>query len=143
MEKILHVLELGGSHLSTLSSFLVYYMSLLDVPTSVAVKYEKSCVTSYGMITRIIGLNWIQLNGLPFVDARSKEGIQALISKWLWRYVFETDALWRNVIRKKHGSSICYLHTKIPKGSFGKSIWKGMMLYQGFFFSNITFKVFF
>lgn len=64
-----------------------------------------------------------------------------LLTKWLWRYANEKEALWREIIEEKYGSEVHGWFSKIPKNSYGKSIWKGIMNCEATFKSNIFFKV--
>lgn len=50
---------------------------------------------------------------------------QALLPKWVWRFVQERKALWRSVIDVKYGS--------VKGGSYGVSVWRVYSKGMGYF----------
>lgn len=51
---------------------------------------------------------------------------EALLSKWLWRYGVECQALWRQVVKAKYGEGDMDWFPNIPTGPMGCSVWKGI-----------------
>jgi hypothetical protein len=47
----------------------------------------------------------------------------ALISKWLWRYAMECDALWRKLVKIKYDSQIGDWCSKEVGGTYGVGVW--------------------
>jgi hypothetical protein len=82
---------------STLSSIPTYYLSLFPISVSVAKKLG---------VRNIIKFN------------------QALLGKWMWRFLQERDALWRSVIEVMYGSVRGGWSSLLVTGSYGVSVWK-------------------
>ena len=96
---------------STLSSMLIYLMSLLRIPRVVSLRLEKiqrDFLWGGGALERKSHLvNWDTV----CLD-KSKGGLgvrrlsilnRALLCKWNWRFANERDTLWRRVISRKFG----------------------------------------
>ena len=49
---------------------------------------------------------------------------EALLGKWLWRFGYEREALWRRVIRVKYGTKEGDWCCNSVPGSYGVSLWK-------------------
>ena len=49
---------------------------------------------------------------------------EALLGKWLWRFGYEREALWRRVIRAKYGVEEGDWCFNSVLGSYGVSLWK-------------------
>lgn len=65
----------------------------------------------------------------------------ALLTKWLWRFDVESEALWRRIVEEKYGVSDVEWLSKQPTGAYGFSVWKGVMKRKDFFLQNFQFKV--
>ena len=98
---------------STLSSLPTYFLSLLPIPAGVAHRLEKiqrdflwngmGEETKFHLVSRSKVCEPIQNGGLGLKDLQRFN--RALLGKWLWRYGMERDALWRQVVAAKYGSS--------------------------------------
>ncbi|XP_026417438.1 uncharacterized protein LOC113312920 [Papaver somniferum] len=69
-----------------------------------------------------------------------KKTNQDLLTKWHWRYATEKEVLWREIVAEKYGSETMNWFSKIPKCSYGKSVWKGIMQCNSIFRSHVKFK---
>ncbi|KAL4366278.1 hypothetical protein GQ457_05G030610 [Hibiscus cannabinus] len=95
---------------SVLSNLPIYYLSLFEIPKSVAKVLN-------GLMAKFIWgsnserpIHWLKwdtltkpkdLGGLGICDVKLKN--RALLNKWLWRYGVEPSSLWRRVIASKYG----------------------------------------
>ncbi|RVX23795.1 LINE-1 reverse transcriptase-like [Vitis vinifera] len=75
--------------------------------------------------------------GIRKIDLLNK----ALLGKWVWRYVYEKDNLWKTVIGVKYGQEGCGWRTKEVCGSFGVGLWKEIMKEADWCWESIEFKV--
>ncbi|WJZ90143.1 hypothetical protein VitviT2T_009309 [Vitis vinifera] len=100
---------------STLASIPIYLLSLIRIPN---LKEEG-------------GL------GIRKIDLLNK----ALLGKWIWRYAYEKDNLWKRVIGVKYGQEGCGWRTKEACGSFGVGVWKEIMKEANWCWESIEFKV--
>jgi hypothetical protein len=66
--------------------------------------------------------NPIQSGGLGVRNLTMFNG--ALVSKWLWRYGHEREALWRRVIDFKYGSEVGGWNTSMIRDPHRVSLWK-------------------
>jgi hypothetical protein len=66
---------------------------------------------------------------------------RALLGKWLWRYGKEEDALWRQVICSRYGSSHGGWTTREVAGPHGFSLWKLIRKEWGTFAWHVHFEV--
>jgi len=49
---------------------------------------------------------------------------EALLGKWLWRFMHEKERLWRTVVKTKYGlEGLNWVPTK-PNGTYGVDLWK-------------------
>ena len=62
---------------------------------------------------------------------------QALLSKWLWRFGLDWDALWRRVVEAKYGSVWGGWCSKEVRGLYGLSLWKNIRREWETFSNNI------
>ena len=73
-------------------------------------------------------VNWskvcspIQSGGLAIQNLRYFN--EALLGKWLWRFGYEREALWRRVIRAKYGAEDGDWCSNSVPGSYEVSLWK-------------------
>ena len=58
--------------------------------------------------------------GIRKIDPLNK----ALLGKWIWRFAFEKDNLWKMVIGVKYGQEGFRWRTKEARGTFGVGVWK-------------------
>jgi hypothetical protein len=122
---------------STLSSLPTYFLSLFPIPAGVAHRLEKIqrdfLWNGMGEETKFHLVSWskicepIQHGGLGIKDLQRFN--RALLGKWLWRYGTDRDALWRQVVAAKYGSSWGDWCSKEVKESYGVSLWNS--IYRG------------
>ncbi|RVW40081.1 putative ribonuclease H protein [Vitis vinifera] len=86
---------------STLASIPIYLLSLIRIPKP---KEEG-------------GL------GIRKIDLLNK----TLLGKWVWRYAYEKDNLWKKAIGVKYGQEGCGWRTKEVCGPYGVGLWKEIM----------------
>ena len=75
--------------------------------------------------------------GIRKIDLLNK----TLLGKWVWRYAYEKDNLWKTVIGVKYGQEGCGWKTKEVCGPFGVGLWKDIMKEVDWCWENIEFKV--
>ncbi|RVW34075.1 Transposon TX1 uncharacterized 149 kDa protein [Vitis vinifera] len=75
--------------------------------------------------------------GIRKIDLLNK----ALLGKWVWRYAYEKDNLWKTVIGVKYGQEGGGWKTKEVCGPFGVGLWKEIMKEVDWCWENIVFKV--
>ncbi|RVW27506.1 LINE-1 reverse transcriptase-like [Vitis vinifera] len=61
--------------------------------------------------------------GIRKIDLLNK----TLLGKWVWRYVYEKDNLWKKAIGVKYGQEGCGWRTKEVCGPYGVGLWKEIM----------------
>lgn len=66
---------------------------------------------------------------------------KALLIKWHWRFATEKKVLWRDIVLKKYGAEPLDWFSKMPKITYGKSVWKGIMNCNTIFRSHVRFIV--
>ena len=120
---------------STLASIPIYQMSIFRMPKSVVKRLEKlqrDFLWGGGSTGRKIHLiNWEAVctqkekGGLGF----RRIGLlnKALLGKWIWRFAFEKDVLWKKVIGVKHGLEGCGWRSKEVRGPYGVRVWKEIL----------------
>ncbi|XP_026410016.1 uncharacterized protein LOC113305130 [Papaver somniferum] len=65
----------------------------------------------------------------------------ALLSKWIWRYTGENEALWRRIVQEKcKGNKDVYLPVD-DNSSQGRSFWKNILKTSHLVQKNCTFQV--
>ena len=117
---------------STLLFLPTYFLSLLPLPGKVAKGLEKLqrdfMWSGIGGEPKLHLVKWAKVCKLLQVG---RLGIRclgsfnsALLGKWLWRYVMETDALWRRVIEAKYGNNWDGWCTKKVTSPYGVSLWR-------------------
>jgi hypothetical protein len=122
---------------STLSSLPTYFLSLFPIPAGVAHRLERIqrhfLWSGMGEETKFHLVSWsqvcepVQHGGLGVKDLQQFN--RALLSKWLWCFGMERDALWRQVVAAKYGSNWGGWCTKEVRDSHGVSLWKS--IHQG------------
>ena len=73
--------------------------------------------------------------GIRKIDLLNK----ALLGKWVWRYAYEKENLWKMVIGVKYGQEGCGWRTKEVCGSFGVGLWKEIMKEANWCWESIEF----
>jgi hypothetical protein len=117
---------------STLSSVPTYFLSLLPLLVSVAIRMDKIqrdlLWEGMGEEKKYHLVNWNQIcqtirsGGLGIRNPRLFN--QALLGKWLWRFGTNQDAFWRKIIISKYGSLHGGWTTREVSGPYGVSLWK-------------------
>ncbi|XP_049352129.1 uncharacterized protein LOC125816557 [Solanum verrucosum] len=144
-------LSLGGRQTlinAVLDSLPTYVMSLFPLPAKVLEKLDKlrRDFLWFGNKERkgYYLVNWetMQLpklsSGLGVRNLRIHN--ECLLTKWLWRYVQEEHALWREVIHHKYGqdSQWCTNEVTIP---YGVSTWKTIRSFGTKLAGNIKLRI--
>ncbi|XP_026399408.1 uncharacterized protein LOC113295273 [Papaver somniferum] len=134
---------------SVFASLPVYYMSLFFMPASVAKKLGK--IMSNFLWNDNKGKKKMKLVKWPAFCRRRKFGglgvkkiktmNKALLTKWLWRFSTEDNVLWKDIIDEKYGVEQLGWFSKIPKITYERSLWKGIMNCSAIFKNHIKFKV--
>ena len=52
---------------------------------------------------------------------------KALLGKWIWRFAYDKDNLWKQVIMVKYGQEGLGWRTKKANGAFGVGVWKEIL----------------
>ena len=119
---------------STLSSMLVYFMSLFYLPRKVRLRLEKiqrDFLWGGGALEQrphLVRWNLVCLE-------RKKGGLgvrnlvlmnKALLSKWNWCFAIESEALWKQVIGHKYGVEEGGWCTWVVSGRHGVGLWKAI-----------------
>ncbi|RVW40617.1 putative ribonuclease H protein [Vitis vinifera] len=134
---------------STLASMPIYQLSLFQMPQDVARRLEKlqrDFLWGGGSLERKVHLiNW------EVVCAQKEKGglgirriallNKVLLGKWLWRFAFEEDKLWKKVIMEKFGQEGLGWRTNEARGTFGVGVWKEILKEADWCWDNIEFKV--
>ena len=115
-----------------LSGIPSYFLSLLPLPVSVANRLEaiqrKFLWGSFGSDFKFHLVNWkvvtqpILGGGLGVRDLRFFN--EALLRKWLWRFLNEKGNLWREVVAVKYGTSNLGWLPSSPRANYGCSLWR-------------------
>ena len=66
---------------------------------------------------------------------------KALLGKWIWRFAFEKEILWKKVIGVKYGHEGFGWRTNEARGTFGVGVWKEILKEANWCWDNIGFKV--
>ena len=75
--------------------------------------------------------------GIRKIDLLNK----ALLGKWIWRFAFEKEILWKKVIGVKYGHEGFGWRTNEARGTFGVGVWKEILKEANWCWDNIGFKV--
>jgi len=119
---------------STFSSLPTYFLSLFPIPVGVANRLEKfQRDILWGGIDDEFKFHLVNWHTICFRRLQGGLGVRnmikfnrALMGKWLWRFAFERDALWRKVVNIKYGSMRGGWCSKEVVGSFGVGVWKSI-----------------
>jgi len=134
---------------SVLSSIPTYFLSLCPLPSSVANKLEAIQRNffwgSFGSDFKFHLIRWnivkqpLLLGGSGIRDLRLFN--EALLGKWLWRFMNEKGNLWRKVVTIKYGDDGFGWFPSIARGSYGYSLWRYISKGWGRFFPRCSFEV--
>ena len=134
---------------SVLSSIPTYYLSLFPIPASVAAKLEaiqrKFLWGSFGGNFKYHLVRWdvvklsVSEGGLGVGDLKLFN--EALVGKWLWRFMNEKSNLWRRVICSKYGEERRGWFPSRPNGPYGVSLWRFICKRWDTFVSHLSFEV--
>ncbi|RVX01752.1 putative ribonuclease H protein [Vitis vinifera] len=75
--------------------------------------------------------------GIRKIDLLNK----TLLGKWVWRYAYEKDNLWKTAIGVKYGQEGCGWRTKEVCGPYGVGLWKEIMKEADWCWESMDFKV--
>ena len=64
-----------------------------------------------------------------------------MLGKWIWRFAFEKEILWKKVIGVKYGQEGFGWRTNEARGTFGVGVWKEILKEANWCWDNIGFKV--
>uniref|UniRef100_A0A2N9EXD0 Reverse transcriptase domain-containing protein n=1 Tax=Fagus sylvatica TaxID=28930 RepID=A0A2N9EXD0_FAGSY len=117
---------------STVSSLPVYFLSLFPIPATVNHRIERLqrefLWGGMGDAPKFPLVNWktvcqpVHCGGLGIKNHAVLN--QALLGKWLWRFMVEHDSLWKQVIVTKYGYEPRSWSPGIANGHYGRSLWK-------------------
>lgn len=65
----------------------------------------------------------------------------ALLGKWIWRFVYESGALWRRVIVSRREECWGSWLSEEPRGRYGVGVWKSIYKVRGEVWGQIQFVV--
>ena len=117
---------------STLSSLLIYFLSLFRIPKIVWSRLEKiqrdflwgggnlelkPHLVNWNTVCQEKNRGGLGVRGLSMMN-------QALLCKWCWRFANERDSLWRLVISTKFGEEAGGWKTRDIRGGYGIGLWK-------------------
>ncbi|RVW46944.1 UDP-N-acetylmuramoylalanine--D-glutamate ligase [Vitis vinifera] len=74
--------------------------------------------------------------GIQKIDLLNK----ALLGKWIWRFAFEKDIIWKKMIGVKYGQEGFGWRTNEACGAFGVGVWKEILKEANWCWDNIIFK---
>jgi hypothetical protein len=119
---------------STFSRLPTYFLSLFPILVGVANRLEKfQRGILWGGIDDEFKFHLVNWHTIFFRRLQGGLGVRnmikfnrALMGKWLWRFAFERDALWRKVVNIKYGSMRGGWCSKEVVGSFGVGVWKSI-----------------
>ncbi|RVW78464.1 putative ribonuclease H protein [Vitis vinifera] len=110
----------------------IYHMSLFRMPKSVARRLDKvqrDFLWGGGSVERKAYL----IKWEAICEDKSKGGLglrklvllnKALLGKWIWRFAYDKDNLWKQVITAKYGQEGHGWRAKRAHGAFGVGVWK-------------------
>ncbi|RVW71548.1 hypothetical protein CK203_048001 [Vitis vinifera] len=75
--------------------------------------------------------------GIRKIDLLNK----ALLGKWIWRFAFEKEIIWKKVIGVKYDHEGFGWRTNKARGTFGVGVWKEILKETNWCWDNIEFKV--
>ncbi|KAJ9694717.1 hypothetical protein PVL29_010271 [Vitis rotundifolia] len=66
---------------------------------------------------------------------------KALLGKWVWRFAYDKEALWKQVLVAKHGLEDHGWRTKKAMGACGVGVWKEILKEADWCWDKMVFKV--
>ena len=119
---------------STLSSLPTYYLSLFTIPKHVAARIERLQRNFlWGGLGEGVTHHLVNWDTMCSPLAHGGLGVRkvevfnrALLGKWLWKFSRDETHLWRRVIAAKYGLDWGAWMSRIPRGTHGCSVWKGI-----------------
>ncbi|RVX04547.1 putative ribonuclease H protein [Vitis vinifera] len=66
---------------------------------------------------------------------------KALLGKWVWRFAWAKDDLWKQVLVVKYGQEDLGWRTKKANGAFGVGVWKEILKESDWCWDNMAFNV--
>jgi hypothetical protein len=122
--------------------------TLFPVPVSVANRIEKIqrdfLWGGMGDESKMHLVNWDQIcrplraGGLGIRNVLKFN--KALLGKWLWRYVTESEALWYKIIKEEYEEQDGGWVSKEVSGPFGVGLWKHIRWGWDLFAQNVSLK---
>ncbi|KAL4283563.1 hypothetical protein GQ457_16G029270 [Hibiscus cannabinus] len=120
---------------SVLSSLPIYYLSILQLPSSVYKKLQ-SLMSNFlwGSSSEKRKIHWMKwtdiccpkfLGGLGVIDPKFQN--RALLGKWVWKFANEKDNLWQQIIRCKYNYSVNSLLPIDPGQRRMSMLWNGVI----------------
>ncbi|XP_026438254.1 uncharacterized protein LOC113336795 [Papaver somniferum] len=125
---------------NAVASIPLYYLSLFQMPISVAKKLEKLMRNFlWGDTINKKSLHWRSWKKVSVPKSEGGLGIRnlkvtndALLTKWLWRYGEEKMSLWRKIIFEKFGGIEEVWLPKDSKRTYGWGLWRGILNQSAF-----------
>ncbi|KAJ9689584.1 hypothetical protein PVL29_014988 [Vitis rotundifolia] len=120
---------------STLASMPIYQMSIFRMPKIVARRLEKvqrdflwgggslegkSHLVKWEVVCSKKNKGGLGLRKLALLN-------KALLGKWIWRYAYDKDNIWKQVITSKYGQESLGWRSKKANGAVGVGIWKEIL----------------
>ncbi|KAL6340700.1 hypothetical protein AAG906_014390 [Vitis piasezkii] len=134
---------------SVLASMPIYHMSLFRMPKSVARRLDKvqrDFLWGGGSEERKAHL----IKWEAICEDKSKGGLglrklvllnKALLGKWIWRFAYDKDDLWKQVITAKYGQEGHGWRAKRAYGAIGVGVWKEIWKETDWCWDNMGFIV--
>ena len=66
---------------------------------------------------------------------------KALLGKWVWRFAWAKDKMWKQVLTAKYGQEEFGWRTKKANGAFGVGVWKEILKESDWCWDNMAFNV--
>ncbi|GFZ09197.1 hypothetical protein Acr_20g0010050 [Actinidia rufa] len=134
---------------STLSNMPTYFLSLLTIPKSIAVRLEKLMREFlWKGSENATGINLVAWKELYLPKKGGGLGIRdlvmfnkALLGKWIWRFSLGEDKQWCRVIKRKYGIDRGGWKSKDIAQPHGTGLWKGIMLVWGNFSPQVSYQL--
>ena len=64
-----------------------------------------------------------------------------LLGKWRWRFAFEGEVFWKQIIKRKYGKEEVGWYPYKVRDGYGVDVWKSIRKGWDFFFSRTSFEV--
>ena len=134
---------------STLASLLIYQLSLVRMPISLAKRLEKlqrNFLWEGGALKKKPHLvNWDVISsnkGQRGLGLRSLTSLnKVLLGKWIWRFASEENCISKSLIYSKFGKDDLGWWVNTPRGPFGVGLWKEILKEASWVKDNWKFRV--